>query len=228
MFINELLNAKAFLFDVNGTMVNDMPYHISAWHKKITQLGGNLSLDEMKVECYGKNDELLERIFPGKYSMEEKIQLGNEKEAIYRMEFLDALKLMDGLSPFLATAFRQKIKMGIGSAAMIENIDFVLDNLKIRHYFEAIVSANHVVQSKPHPETFLKCANLIGIEPENCIVFEDSPKGVECALNAGIKTIVLLGVHNAADFMHFPNVLKCVPNYHSLLLSDTEFRENEI
>ena len=72
--------AKAFLFDLNGTMVNDMPYHIEAWHQEIIKLGGHLSLEEMKHQCYGKNDELLESIFPGQFSMEEKVKLGNDKD----------------------------------------------------------------------------------------------------------------------------------------------------
>jgi beta-phosphoglucomutase-like phosphatase (HAD superfamily) len=87
---------KAFVFDLNGTMVNDMPYHIEAWHKKINQLGGKLTLEEMKHQCYGKNDELLERVFPGKYNLEERIKIGNEKEAIYRIEFKPFLKLPTG------------------------------------------------------------------------------------------------------------------------------------
>ena len=75
MAATEIFSAKGFLFDLNGTMVDDMPYHIEAWHKKIIELGGNLTLEEMKYQCYGKNDELLERVFPCKYSMEEKIKL---------------------------------------------------------------------------------------------------------------------------------------------------------
>ncbi len=212
----EIFNAKGFLFDLNGTMVNDMPYHIEAWHKKIISLGGNLTLDEMKYQCYGKNDELLERVFPGKYSMEEKIKLGNEKEAIYRIEFKPSLKLIDGLATFLQSASSKKIKMAIGSAAINENINFVIDNLQIRHHFEAIVSANNVNQSKPHPETFLMCAEQLKLHPNDCVVFEDTPKGVECALNAGMKAIVILGEHTANEFASFSNVIKCINNYTEL------------
>ena len=91
--LNELKTAKGFLFDLNGTMVNDMPYHTQAWHHKIIALGGELTLQEMKYQCYGKNDELLERVFPGRFTLEEKIKIGNDKEAIYRIEFKPSLKL---------------------------------------------------------------------------------------------------------------------------------------
>jgi len=193
-------NVKGFLFDLNGTMVNDMPYHINAWHKEIIKLGGDLTLDEMKHQCFGKNDELLERIFPGRFTMEEKIKLGNDKEALYRIEFRPHLKLIEGLDNFLALAAKAQIKMAIGSAAINENINFVIDNMNIRPYFDAIVSANNVKKSKPDPETFLKCAQMLGLAPSDCIVFEDTPKGVECALNAGMKAVVILGEHEKEDF----------------------------
>ena len=74
--------------------------------------------------------------------------------------------------------------MAIGSAAPLFNVDFVLDNLNIRDYFQAVVSGVDVVESKPYPEVFLKAAKRLGVEPSSCIVFEDAPKGVEAAANA--------------------------------------------
>jgi HAD superfamily hydrolase (TIGR01509 family) len=207
---------KAFVFDLNGTMVNDMPYHIKAWHEKIIQLGGSLTLDEMKHQCYGKNDELLERVFPGKYSLEERIKIGNEKEAIYRIEFKPFLKLMDGLDQFLNKADQENIKMAIGSAAIMDNINFVIQNMHIEHYFNAIISANDVKNSKPDPETFLKCAEALSVAPADCLVFEDTPKGVECALNAGMQAVVILGEHEAAEFEQYKNVIQLVRDYQGL------------
>ena len=211
-------NAKAFLFDLNGTMVNDMPYHINAWHKIITALGASLSIEEVKQECYGKNDELLERVFPGKYTMDEKLKMGTQKEISYRANFKPHLQLIKGLDIFLQKAFEQNIKMAIGSAAMTANIDFVLDNTNTRRYFETIVSADHVVLSKPHPETFLKCAAALGIAPSECIVFEDTPKGVECAANAGMRAVVIQSGHEKAEFATYHNVIECIADYSALEL----------
>ena len=75
---------KAFLFDLNGTMINDMPYHINAWYRILNGLGANISMEKMKDECYGKNHELLERIFPGRFCIEEKNRLSLEKERKYQ------------------------------------------------------------------------------------------------------------------------------------------------
>lgn len=211
-----LTKYKGFIFDLNGTMVNDMPYHIKAWHETIIALGGDLTLEEMKHQCYGKNDELLERIFPGKYSLEERIKIGNEKEAIYRIEFKPSLRLIDGLDQFLKWANEQNIQMAIGSAAIMDNINFVIQNMHIDHYFKAIISANNVQESKPHPETFLQCANAIQIDPAHCLVFEDTPKGVECAFNAGMQSVVVLGEHQAEEFEQFDNVIHFIKDYKSL------------
>src|SRR5205814_2079492 len=109
-------------------------------------------------ECYGKNEEVLERIFPGRFTMEEKTKIGLEKEKQYRVEFKPHLKLIKGLDNLLKKTYDQGIKMAIGSAAIACNIDFVLDGLLIRKYFDVIVGADDVTHSKPDPETFIKCA----------------------------------------------------------------------
>ena len=96
--------SKAFLFDLNGTIINDMPFHISAWHRIVNELGANLSLDQVKAECYGKNNDLLDRIFPGRFSMEEKDKMSIEKEKQYQHEFKPHLKLLNGLGRFLEKA----------------------------------------------------------------------------------------------------------------------------
>ncbi len=97
--------------------------------------------------------------------------------------------------------------MAIGSAAILFNIDFVLDGLSIRHYFDALVSADDVAMSKPDPETFLKCAKKLGVSVEDCLVFEDAPKGVEAAANAGMKAVVLTTMHTKEEFMQYENIV---------------------
>src|SRR5215212_10261026 len=154
---------KAFLFDLNGTMINDMPYHVKAWHQIVSDLGSTLSIERVKQECYGKNEEVLERIFPGRFTEEEKSRIGLEKEKQYQVEFRPHLKLIKGLDHLLKNSFERGIKMAIGSAAIMFNIDFVLDGLQMRKYFDAIVSADDVVYSKPDPETYIKCAEKLKI-----------------------------------------------------------------
>lgn len=209
---------KAFLFDLNGTMIHDMPYHVSAWHKVIQSLGGLLDEEAMKQECYGKGEEMLERIFPGKYNLSERIAISESKEAKYRADFLPELKLIEGLDKLLLNAFNEAIKLGIGSAANNLNIDFVIDNLHLRKYLHAIVSGEMVTKSKPHPETFLKCAEALSVPTIQCLVFEDTPKGVACAANAGMDTVVLTTTHPISDFDGFTNIIHFAKDYSNIEL----------
>src|SRR4029078_4639566 len=110
-------------------------------------------------------------------------------------------------------AKQQGIKLAIGSAAIPFNIDFVLDNLNIRNYFSAIVSADDVAISKPDPETYLKCAQELGVDPAHCIVFEDAPKGVEAAANAGMNTVVITTMHGIEEFDQYENIVAFIDDY---------------
>ena len=206
---------KAFIFDLNGTMIDDMHFHNTAWHSILTdELGATVTMEEVKVQMYGKNSELLARIFgEGHFSVEEANKISIKKEERYQKEFFPHLKLIDGLDRVLEQAKEQNIKMAIGSAAIMFNIDFVLDNLHIRHYFKALVSADEVTTSKPHPETFLKGAELMGVKPSECIVFEDAPKGVEAARNAGMQCVVLTTMHEKEEFNQYDNIEFFIKDY---------------
>ncbi len=135
------------------------------------------------------------------------------KELDYQAKYKPHLKLIAGLDDFLRKADELKIKMAIASAAIPFNIDFVVDNLDIRKYLKAIISADDVEISKTHPETFLKAAQALGVKPEDCIVFEDAPKGVEAAKNAGMKCVVLTTAHEKEDFAEYDNVLVFTKDY---------------
>ncbi len=210
---------KAFLFDLNGTMINDMEYHINAWHKIFNSLGANISLQRMKEECYGKNHEVIERVLPGRFADKEKDEMSYEKEKTYQKEFRPYLQLIEGLNIFLEKAHKTGIKMAIGSAAIMFNIDFVIDGLDIRNYFSSLISADNVTHSKPHPETFLKCAEALGVKPNECIVFEDAPKGVEAAKNAGMRTVVILNIHKKEEFTAYDNIIAFIESYYDISLN---------
>jgi beta-phosphoglucomutase len=216
------MNTKAFLFDLNGTMIDDMEYHAKAWSDILNNdLNAGLTYDEVKAQMYGKNDELLVRVFGENYFEPKRMQeLSIEKERRYQSAYKPNLKLIDGLEQFLSEAKQQGIKLAIGSAAIPFNIDFVLDNLNIRNYFSAIVSADDVAISKPDPETYLKCAEELGVDPAHCIVFEDAPKGVEAAANAGMNTVVITTMHDIDEFEQYENVVAFIDDYSNSSPSD--------
>jgi beta-phosphoglucomutase len=209
---------KALLFDLNGTMINDMPYHIKAWYRILNELGDNISMERTKKECYGKNQELLERVFPHRFSEEEKNRISLEKEKQYQKEYIPHLQLINGLDTLLKRSKESGIKMAIGSAAIRFNIDFVLDGLQIRQYFDAIVSADDVTFSKPDPETYNKCAGELGIASKDCLVFEDAIKGAEAAQNAGMDCVIITTLHYPEEFENYNKVITFIQDYNNFKL----------
>lgn len=192
-----------------------MAYHTQAWYDILNhELNANLSWDNVKREMYGKNVELLIRVFgKERFTPEEMERLSVEKEEKYRAAFKPHLKLIAGLDLFLKEAHKASIRMAIGSAAIEANVDFVLDGMQIRKYFDAVVSADDVADSKPDPETFLKAARLLKVEPQDCLVFEDAPKGVEAARNAGMPAVVLTTMHTKEEFSQYTNIHTFVSDY---------------
>ncbi|WP_316829925.1 HAD family phosphatase [Pedobacter aquatilis] len=214
------IKPRAFIFDLNGTMIDDMAYHTIAWHSIITEdLGEKISYEAVKQEMYGKNHEVVERIFGSeRFTTEEISKLSLEKEKRYQEAYFPNLKLITGLEEFLIASKQKGILMAIGSAAIMFNIDFVLNGLKIHDFFDTIVSADDVEISKPHPETFLKSAEKLGVAPSACVVFEDAPKGVESALNAGMSCIVLTTTHKTEEFNGYTNILGFIDNFNDPIL----------
>ncbi|MBU2046499.1 MAG: HAD family phosphatase [Bacteroidetes bacterium] len=209
---------EAYLFDLNGTIIDDMHFHARAWHEILTDdLKSDISYEDTILEMYGKNSELLERVF-GKdhFTQEQMDEFSMEKERRYQAAFKPHLKLIDGLDEFLEKAHQAGIKLAIGSAAIPFNIDFILDNLNLRKYFPVVVSAEDVTLSKPDPETFSKGADILGVDYDKCLVFEDAPKGVEAAKNAGMQAIALTTLHTPEEFHITDNVIRFVKNYQGL------------
>lgn len=206
---------KAFIFDLNGTMIDDMAYHQEAWSDILNNdLHAALPREVVKSNMYGKNEEVLIRLFgDGRFTPEQMETISLEKEKRYQQAFRPHLGLLPGLPGFLEATANHGVKMAIGSAAIPFNIDFVVDNLAIRHRFGAIVSASDVRLSKPHPETFLKAAEQLQVLPSQCVVFEDAPKGVEAAQNAGMPCVVITTMHGEDEFRQYDNVLLFVRDY---------------
>ena len=216
---------KAFLFDMNGTMIDDMHYHEEAWFTVLNEdLAAGMSMKEVKKHMYGKNEELFVRVFgQGTYTNEQVAGYSLKKEKSYQQNYLPHLSLIAGLNEFLANASQQNIAMAIGTAANNFNVNYVLDNIPVKKYFSAIVTADDVADGKPNPIVFLKCADALKVAYEDCVVFEDSPKGVEAALNAGMKAVVIKTYHQEEEFSHLDNVLMFVEDYRDERLENLFF-----
>lgn len=204
---------RGFIFDMDGTMVDNMMVHHRAWQRKLTELGLELSLEEVRQSIHGINEEIIERLFGHRFSPEQRTQIAYDKEAEYRRIFLPELSLVSGLPQFLEAASSQQISMGIGTAAPPENVQFILDNLQLHPYFPIVIDATMVTKGKPDPEVFLRVAQAMGLKPSDCIVFEDSPTGSEAVRRAGMKAVIITTTHTPQEFEHQSHILRFISDF---------------
>lgn len=210
---------KAIIFDMDGTMIDNMMVHHRAWHKKLNALGLDMSLEEVMEKVHGVNVEILERLFGDRFTPEERVQISWEKEEAYREIYRPELKLIPGLADFLQELTRSDLKMAVASAAPPENVDFVMDNLDLRRHFPVILHSDSVTKGKPHPEIYLKTAERLGIQPSECVVFEDSPVGSTAASKAGCSVVVVTTTHTEADFKDIPNIKAYIEDFDHISIS---------
>jgi beta-phosphoglucomutase len=207
---------KGYIFDMDGTMIDNMMVHHKAWQIILAENGLELSIEEVQRTIHGKNEEILNRLFGNHFTPAQCKKIAWEKEARYREVFKGKVQLIDGLPEFLASAHQRGIPMSIGTAAPAENVEFVMDALQFGHFFKGVFHAGMVKKGKPDPEVFQLAAQSMGLLPRDCLVFEDSPTGVHTALNAGCDAIVVLSSHTKAEFAQFPNVVAYVQSFRGL------------
>lgn len=197
----------AFIFDMDGTLVDNMQHHTRAWRILLEENGIGMDPHHFLVRTAGKtNREIMPMVF-GDISQERMDELTLRKETLYRESFLPERKLVDGLDVFIEKAVGLGVKMAVATAATTRNVEFIIDGLDIRRHFGAIVTAADVKRGKPDPEIFLKSAELLEVEPSNCIVFEDAIGGFEAAHRAGMKSIGIATVNSVEDILELDSVV---------------------
>ncbi len=201
--ILDLSGIEAAIFDMDGTMINNMGHHKKAWLEFAKRHGLNFTEEEFKQRFSGKkNDRILPEIFGRELTPEEIVQYGAEKESIYRELYAPDIKEVDGLKDLLTKLREKGLKLAIATTANEANRKFGLEALGLSDSFDLILGEEHVTQGKPHPEIYLKTAQELKIDPSRCIVFEDSPPGVESGKAAGMKVIGLLTTHSPEDLQN--------------------------
>jgi beta-phosphoglucomutase family hydrolase len=187
---------RALIFDMDGVIVDSNPWHRTAWRDYNLGLGIEMT-ETMQQQMYGKrNDELIREFFGPHLSDSEIFAHGAAKEKLYRQTIAPHINdsLVPGIREFLAR--HRNLDLAIATNAEPPNVDFVLDETGLRPFFCLIVNGHEVANPKPHPEIYLRVADTLGVEPAECVVFEDSHTGVEAGLAAGMPVIGVSTTHN--------------------------------
>ena len=199
---------RAFIFDMDGTLVDNMRFHGAAWRAMLLENGIEADVNDFLVKTAGRTSrEIIPQFFKDP-SEEKLLELGLRKENLYRELFLPRRKVIGGAIEFLETAKSLGIKMAVATAAPVANVEFILDGLDLRRYFDAITTAADVKDGKPNPEVFLKTAEKLGVEPKHCLVFEDAVNGFEAAHRAGMKSIGIATVSSIEDILRLASVVE--------------------
>ena len=203
-------NISAFIFDMDGVIVDSNPVHRLAW-EAFNRRYGLETTEAMHQRMYGRrNDQIVRDYFGESLSDDEVDARGLAKEALYREMVADRVHamLVPGLRGFLER--HRDIPKAVGSNAEPANVNFLLDRSGLRSYFRVVLNGSDVSHPKPSPDIYLLAAERLGIPPAECIVFEDTPSGVAAGLAAGMQVIGL-----RTTFRHLPGTQLTIDNFES-------------
>jgi beta-phosphoglucomutase family hydrolase len=212
---------RAFIFDMDGTIVDNMAFHTKSWIAFFQRRGRDIDADEFFRTTAGRQGkEIIRSHFGADLPDDEVLVLNHEKEAVYRELYEPHRKTVAGFDQLIEEAKARGVTLAVATAAPNANIEFTLDGLDLRRHFDAVVGAADVPRGKPHPDVFLEAAERCGAAPEHCVVFEDAPLGVEAARRAGMRAVVLTTTLPAAAFAGFDNVIRIVSDFSELTIDD--------
>lgn len=211
----------ALIFDMDGTMIDNMAVHNRIWLEFLAEMGGQPDPLTFNDRTAGMTNPEIVRMFLGAdYSEEEARRIAEEKEVRYRSRFKDEVSPMPGLLDLMQAARQAGIKLAVATAAPPGNVHFVLGTLGLENYFDAVVNGAEVVKGKPDPEIFLKTAEKVGAEPCACLVFEDSRFGLEAARRAGMRSVMMTTSIPAAQAEEIPGVWKAIADFREITLEE--------
>lgn len=216
---------KAFLFDLDGTLIDSMPLHHGAWVEWHARRGLAMDTERFFESTAGRsNAEILLDMFPA-LSTAEHVEMADHKEALYREFAARSLGLIPGARAFAEQARAAGCKLAVCTASTPPNMALAFAQHGIDGWVDTITSPADVssgpgpavlLRGKPHPDIFIEAARRLGIDPAHCLVFEDAPLGIEAARRAGMQAVALTTTLPAEAFAEFDNITAIAPDFTTL------------
>jgi beta-phosphoglucomutase family hydrolase len=182
------MGLQGAIFDLNGTLVDDIAYHYQAWCSLADRHGFAMNEDIFQSFNGQKNEDIMPRLLGGAVDRAQMEALGREKEETYRELYRPHLAPLRGVEPLLQRLRARGVALAVASSAPVENRDMVIDGLHWRTTFDIVV-ANEGLRGKPAPDIFLAAAQKLGLPPGACLVFEDAGNGVRAARAGGFACV---------------------------------------
>jgi HAD superfamily hydrolase (TIGR01509 family) len=205
------------VFDMDGTLVDNMHFHHQAWKEFLAMHDISISDEEFHRKNVGTIKEVIPKFMPHVQEPDLIMELGMQKESVYRTLYGPHIQPLGGLKAFLDQVYTAGIPIALATAADAKNIEFTLEGLSMAHYFQAIAGSEDVEKGKPSPDVYLHAARKLQIDPKDCIAFEDTPSGIRAALAAGMRVVALATTHTREELSTFP-LLTIINDYEGLSL----------
>lgn len=183
------------VFDLNGTLVDDIRFHFEAFQRIGRELGCEVTWEAFQRTNGRKNEDVFPVLFGRALDAAQVAALAAKKEETYRALYGPTAALHRGADALLARLTRAGVRLAVASSAPPENRAMILDGLALRDRFHAVVLAEHL-PGKPAPDVFLAAARMLGVEPQACVAFEDAENGVRAAAAAGM---IVVGITTNVD-----------------------------
>ncbi len=192
---------EGIIFDMDGVIVDNHRFHFRAWMEFASKYKFELNDEIYRNDFNGKTNADLFRMIFGKITEEEILAYSLEKEVNYQKLYASEIKPHTGLVEFLKDLKSKNYRIALGTSAPTTNVDFTMNALGMRDYFDVIIDGSQVSKGKPDPEVYLKCAKSLGLHPNHCVVFEDSLAGLQSGKNAGCSIIGVATSHTREELL---------------------------
>ncbi len=191
---------QAVIFDMDGVICHTNPFHSQAFKMFFEKRNLYPSEEEFLLHMYGKNNcYILSHFLGRKIEGEELLLLEDEKESLFREIYKSEVDPILGFLNFFNLLKSNNLPIGVATSAPRANLNLIIETLNLSDLLESKLASEDVSKHKPDPEVYLKSASLLGVEPDRCLVFEDSFSGASAGIYAGMKVVGVLSSHSIED-----------------------------
>ena len=208
----------AVIFDMDGVICHTNPYHSIAFREFFSSRNLSPTDEEFAEHMFGKsNSYILSHFLQRPIAGVELSELEDEKESLFRKIYEPFIEPIAGFPAFIRDLSENNVKLGVATSAPRANLDLIFSKVAVRDILGSILASENVTRHKPDPEVYLKSAQNLGVDPAQCVVFEDSFSGVSAAKNAGMQVVGVLSSHTPDEL---PVCDLYIENYEKLNFAD--------